>query len=351
MDLPSSPPLCDFYSISDSSPIIDLIESFRRSKAMFAALSLGIFDLLEVGPGNLTTLATELRVQPEPLERLLDACVGLKLLRRNGAVYENEPVASTYLCRTSGRALTGYILYSNHVLFPLWSHLEDAVREGTPRWKQAFDIEGGIFDHFFRTDAAKQTFIQGMHGVGLLSSPKVVEAFDLSRFRRLADLGGATGHLAIAACERYPHLRALVFDLPQVVETARAQVRKSAVASRVEVIAGDFFHDELPEADLFAMSRILHDWSEDKIQSLLAAIYWRLHPGGVILLAEKLWQEDKAGPTSAHLQSLNMLVCTEDKERTLGEYRRLLENAGFRYVRGQVTGSPLDAVLAIKAPA
>ena len=335
-------------SVPDPSPVIELIESFRRSKAMFAAVSLGIFDVLERAPVNLTTLATELRVQPEPLERLLDACVGLKLLRRNGAVYENEPVASTYLCRTSERALTGYILYSNHVLFPLWSHLEDAVREGTPRWKQAFDIEGGIFDHFFRTDEAKQTFIQGMHGLGLLSSPKVVEAFDLSRFRRLADLGGATGHLAVAACERYPHLHAIVFDLPQVVETARAQARKSAASSRIDVIAGDFFHDELPEADLFAMSRILHDWSEDKIHPLLTKIYQRLPPGGGLLLGEKLLHEDKAAPTSAHLQSLNMLVCTEGKERTLGEYRRLLENAGFRDVQGKFTGSPLDAVLAHK---
>jgi len=309
------------------------------------------FDLLERAPGNLTTLATELRVEPEPLERLLDSCVGLKLLRRSGASYENEPVAKTYLCRTSERALTGYILYSNDVLFPLWSHLEDAVREGTPRWKQAFDVEGGIFDHFFRTEEAKQTFVQGMHGLGLLSSPKVVEAFDLSRFRRLADLGGATGHLAIAACERYPQLHAIVFDLPQVVEAARAQVSKSVTASHIDVIAGDFFHGELPEADLFALSRILHDWSEDKIQPLLTKIYRRLPPGGGILLAEKLLHDDKAGPTSAHLQSLNMLVCTEGKERTLGEYRRLLENAGFRDVRGQVTGSPLDAVLAIKDPA
>jgi acetylserotonin O-methyltransferase len=349
MDLPSSPPLRDSYSIPDSSPIIDLIESFRRSKAMFAAVSLGIFDLLEVGPGNLTTLATELRVKSEPLERLLDACVGLKLLRRNGDSYENERVTSTYLCRTSERALTGYILYSNDVLFPLWSHLEDAVREGTPRWKQTFGIEGGIFDHFFRTEGAKQTFIQGMHGLGLLSSPKVVEAFDLSRFRRLADLGGATGHLVIAACERYPHLRGVVFDLPQVVETARAQVSKSAVASaRIDVIPGDFFHDELPEADLFAMSRILHDWSEDKIHLLLARIFRRLPPGGGMLLAEKLLHEDKSGPTSAHLQSLNMLVCTEGKERTLGEYRRLLENAGFRDVEGHITGRPLDAILALK---
>jgi acetylserotonin N-methyltransferase len=337
-------------SVPDPSPVIELIESFRRSKAMFAAVSLGIFDVLERAPANLTTLATELRVQPEPLERLLDACVGLKLLRRNGAVYENEPLASTYLCRTSERALTGYILYSNDVLFPLWSHLEDAVREGTPRWKQAFDIEGGIFDHFFRTDEAKQTFIQGMHGVGLLSSPKVVEAFDLSRFRRLADLGGATGHLAVAACERYPHLHAIVFDLPQVVETARAQARKSAASSRIDVVAGDFFHDELPEADLFAMSRILHDWSEDKIHPLLTKICQRLPPDGGLLLGEKLLHEDKAAPTSAHLQSLNMLVCTEGKERTLGEYRRLLENAGFRDVQGKFTGSPLDAVLAIKNP-
>jgi acetylserotonin N-methyltransferase len=337
-------------SVPDPSPVIELIESFRRSKAMFAAVSLGIFDVLEPAPVNLTTLATELRVQPEPLERLLDACVGLKLLRRNGALYENEPVASTYLCRTSERALTGYILYSNDVLFPLWSHLEDAVREGTPRWKQAFDIEGGIFDHFFRTDEAKQTFIQGMHGVGLLSSPKVVEAFDLSRFRRLADLGGGTGHLAMAACERYPHVHAIVFDLPQVVETARAQVSKSPASSRIDVIAGDFFHDELPEADLFAMSRILHDWSEDKIHPLLTKIYRRLPPGGGLLLGEKLLHEDKAAPTSAHLQSLNMLVCTEGKERTLGEYRRLLENAGFRDVQGKFTGSPLDAVLAIRNP-
>ena len=337
-------------SVPDPSPVIEMIESFRRSKAMFAAVSLGIFDVLERAPANLTTLATELRVQPEPLERLLDACVGLKLLRRNGAVYENEPLASTYLCRTSERALTGYILYSNDVLFPLWSHLEDAVREGTPRWKQAFDIEGGIFDHFFRTDEAKQTFIQGMHGVGLLSSPKVVEAFDLSQFRRLADLGGATGHLAVAACERYPHLHAIVFDLPQVVETARAQARKSAASSRIDVVAGDFFHDELPEADLFAMSRILHDWSEDKIHPLLTKICQRLPPDGGLLLGEKLLHEDKAAPTSAHLQSLNMLVCTEGKERTLGEYRRLLENAGFRDVQGKFTGSPLDAVLAIKNP-
>jgi acetylserotonin O-methyltransferase len=334
--------------LPDSSPILALIEAFRHSKAMFAAVSLGIFDHLESKPASLATLATELELPADPLERLLDACVGLNLLRRNGTAYENERVASTYLCRASEHALTGYILYSNAVLFGLWSHLEDAIREGTPRWKQSFGSEGPIFDHFFRNEEAKRTFLEGMHGLGLLSSAKVVEAFDLSRFRQLVDLGGATGHLAIAACERYPGLCAMVFDLPQVIGSARDQASRSAAAGRIAVMAGDFFHDELPPADLFAIGRILHDWSEDKIHQLLAKIYRRLSPGGAILISERLLREDRNGPVSAQLQSLNMLVCTEGKERTLGEYRKLLEDTGFRNVQGRITEAPLDAVFASK---
>jgi acetylserotonin N-methyltransferase len=334
--------------LPDPSPVIELIEAFRGSKAMFAAVSLGVFDALEPRPQEATALAAELHVKADPLERLLDACVGLKLLRRRGRAYENEPVATTYLRRASERTLTGYILYSNDVLFRLWTHVEDAIREGTPRWQQVFGVEGSIFDHFFRTEEAKETFVQGMHGLGVLSSPKVVEAFDLSQFRRMVDLGGATGHLAIAACERNADLRAVVFDLPAVIESARVYARSSIAGERIEVAAGDFFTDELPEGDVFALGRILHDWPEDKIRALLARVYRRLPARGAILIAEKLLREDKSGPISAQLQSLNMLMCTHGRERTLGEYRGLLEDAGFRKVQGRWTGSTLDAVLARK---
>jgi acetylserotonin O-methyltransferase len=334
--------------LPDSAPVLQLIEDFRRSKTMFTAVSLGVFDSLEGAPATACELAARLSVQADPLERLLDTCVGLKLLRRPNAAYENEPVARAYLCRTSPCSLAGYVLYSNDVLFRLWAHLEDAIHEGTPRWTQAFGTDGSIFDHFFRTAEAKQTFLHGMHGLGVLSSPAVVAAFSLAGFRRMVDLGGGTGHLAIAACEKYPALRAIVFDLPQVIETASMHAAQSSAADRVSVLAGDFFRDELPEADLFAMGRILHDWPEDKIRTLLAKIYRQLQAGGGILLAEKLLLEEKTGPTSAQLQSLNMLVCTEGKERSLSEYRRLLEEAGFVNVQGQMTGCPLDAILGFR---
>ena len=330
----------------DANRIVELMEAFRRSKAMFAAVSLGVFDRLERASAGATALASELQVRDEPLERLLDTCVGLGLLRKSGMGYENEPIASAYLCRDKETTLTGYILYSNAVLFPMWAHLEDAIREASPRWSQTFGTEGSIFDHFFRTEEAKQTFLKGMHGLGVLSSPKVVAAFDLSRFRRLVDLGGATGHLAIAACERYPELWAVIYDLPQVVDAARVAVGTSKAHKRIDVQPGDFFQDELPGADLFAMSRILHDWSEGKIKVLLRKIRQSLPSGGGLLLAEKLLNDEKSGPISAQLQSLNMLVCTEGKERSLGEYRQLLEAAGFEDVQGRTTGGPLDAVLA-----
>ena len=150
-------------------------------------------------------------------------------------------------------------------MWKLWGNLEDAVREGTHRWHQAFGWDGPIFSHFFRTDEALREFLMGMHGFGLISSPHVVAAFDLGRFRHLVDLGGATGHLAIAACQRYPDLRATVFDLPEAQPLAREIVGAVAGRGSDPARAGDFFTDPLPAGDLYALGRILHDWTEEKI--------------------------------------------------------------------------------------
>jgi acetylserotonin N-methyltransferase len=315
--------------MTDPAPILDLIEAFRRSKTMFTALHLGIFD--------------GVRPQGAALDRLFDACVGLGLLEKDGEVYVNTPIADEYLRRSSPRTLSGYVRYSDSALYPMWAHLEEALLEGTNRWTQTFGGQGALFSHFFKTEESKRDFLMGMHGYGMLSSPAVVTAFDLSRFRRLADLGGATGHLGLAAAERYPQMNVVLFDLPQVIDFAM-----DLVGERLELMPGDFFTDRLPDADLFALGRILHDWSEDKIRKLLARIHAALPAGGGLLIAEKLLREDRSGPVATHMQSLNMLVCTEGRERTLSEYTALLSEAGFKEVHGKVTGTILDAILAKK---
>ncbi len=334
--------------MTSPAPILDLIEAFRRSKTMFAAVKLGVFDLLEAAPATAESVAPQISASLDATERLLEGCTGLKLLTKVGDTFSNAPEASAYLCRDSKYSMVGYILYSNDVLFRLWTNLEDAVHEGTHRWNQTFGSTGPIFDSFFPTEQAMRTFIMGMHGFGILSSPAVVAAFDLSPYKHLADLGGATGHLTIAACERYPQLQGTVFDFDKVLTVAREQIAQSSAQSRITCVPGDFFRDSLPEADLYALGRILHDWSPEKVDILLAKIYAALPKDGALLIAEKLVNDDKSGPVPAQMQSLNMLLCTEGKERSLTEYRALLAKAGFRQVEGKLTGQPVDAILARK---
>jgi acetylserotonin O-methyltransferase len=332
----------------DPAPVFEIIEGFRRSKVMFTAVRMGVFDLLADGPMTAREIASRLGANPSATERLLESCFGLGLLALEDGRFSNRSAADTYLTRKSERSLAGYIVYSDLVLYPCWAHLEDAVIEGTPRWAQTFGSERPIFDHFFRTPETMRAFTMGMHGLGLTTSPMLVRAFDLSGFHTMADLGGSTGHLVIAACEAWPNLKGIVFDMPNVLEFAAEQIAKSSARARLRTAGGDFFESELPEADLYALGRILHDWPEERILILLRRIHERLPSGGAVLIAEKLIHEDRSGPIGAHLQSLSMLVVAEGKERSFSEYAALLKEAGFVEPEGKRTGTYLDAVIARK---
>ena len=325
-----------------------LLDGFRASKAMFAAVALGVFESLHADPATSRELSARLDLPEHALARLLGACTALGLLSIQDGRYHNQPAATRFLRRESSETMTGYIQYSDRVLFPLWSHLEDALREGSHRWEQEFGGKRVLFDRFFSTEQEKRTFLSGMHGGGLLSSPAAVAAFDLSRFQTMADLGGGTGHLVIEACKRYPNLRGWVFDLPAVGPVTAEYIAAAGLEGRIKFAAGDFFTDPFPAADLCAMGRILHDWSDEKVRLLLEKIFLHLGDGGALLICEKLLSEKRDGPATAYLQSLNMLVCTEGRERTPGEYEALVKSAGFKTFAYRRTGRPLDVMLATK---
>jgi acetylserotonin O-methyltransferase len=328
--------------------ILDLVEAFRRSKVMFTAVRLGVFERLAIAPQSCAALAIPLSLDRNALERLLNGCVALRLLERHGDVYSNSDAATRFLTKASPETLAGYIAYSDQSLYKLWNHLDDAVRQGSNRWAQAFGSRAALFDHYFRDEASTRSFLGGMHGFGQLASPRIVKAFDLSGFQKLVDLGGATGHLAIAACRAYPTLQANVFDLPAVEPFAREYIMESALEDRVTFTAGDFFADDVPHADLYALGRILHDWDDTKIDNLLRKVFLALPLGGALLVTETLLDDDRSGPTYSLLQDLNMLVCTDGRERTETEYSALLQAAGFSTVQFRRTDSLVDAILATK---
>lgn len=111
---------------------------------------------------------------------------------------------------------------ADSLLYKLWGDLETAVMTGTNCWNCAFGLDSSdVFASVYQEDASILRFMRGMHGLSRLSAKAVLTAFDLSDFRALVDLGGATGALAAAACVMYPQLRAVVFDLPNVIRKAQ----------------------------------------------------------------------------------------------------------------------------------
>lgn len=323
--------------MNDPRRILDLVDGFRVSKTLFAAVELGLFD--GVRPAGAAA------------SRLLDACVSLELLEKRGSEYVNTPLADEYLRSSSPRTLAGHVRFTNRSLYRRWAGLEDAIVTGEPLRPGAVRAAvrrlarwlGPVGRRFLTSAEPDESFVASMHGRGLLTSQHVVAAFDLGRFTRLVDLGGSSGHLTLAALERHPTLRGCVFDRPAVIAVAR-----KLVGARADLVAGDFFRDPLPPADLYVLGKVLHNCDQRRAAELLARIHAALPEGGGLLIAERLLEEDGLGPRDVLLSSLNMLIATGGRERTFSEYRALLADAGFRTVEHRTTGAMLDAILAVK---
>nr|XP_025971246.1 N-acetylserotonin O-methyltransferase-like protein isoform X2 [Dromaius novaehollandiae] len=330
--------------------ILELIDGFRASKALFVACKLKVFDhLKDKGSLNAVDVANEVGASLCGMERLLDACAALGLLEKTPQGYSNTDSANTYLTSDGKYSLHGYIIHSNEHLWPLFTNLEFAVKEGTRQNHRAFGKKTeDLFKDYYHSQEGKQRFMAAMHSIAHLTARDVATAFDLSQFKSACDLGGCTGALAHELVQIYPNLKITVFDLPEVIANTSYFQPSGQCTAPVTFISGDFFKDNLPEVDLYILSRVLHDWPDEKNHTLLSKIAAVCKPGCGILLAEMVLDDEKKTRSTALLQSLNMLVQTEGKERSGFEYRCLLEQHGFTNVKIRLTGNLLDVILCVK---
>ncbi|XP_075561601.1 putative bifunctional dTTP/UTP pyrophosphatase/methyltransferase protein isoform X6 [Pelecanus crispus] len=332
------------------SKILELLDGFRASKALFVASKLKVFDhLKDKGPLKAVDIANEVGTSVGGTERLLDACAALGLLEKTPQGYSNSDSANTYLTSDGEYSLHGYIIHSNDHIWPLFTNLESAVKEGSRQNHRAFGKKAeDLFKDYYHSQEVKQRFMAAMHSIAHLTARDVATAFDLSQFKCACDLGGCTGALAHELVQIYPNLKVTVFDLPEVIANTSYFQPSGQHTAPVTFVSGDFFKDNLPEADLYILSRVLHDWPDEKIHVLLSKISAVCKPGCGILLAEMVLDDEKKNRSTALLQSLNMLVQTEGKERSGSEYQGLLEQHGFTNVKIRLTGNLLDVVLCIK---
>ncbi|KAM3607742.1 uncharacterized protein V6R79_012950 [Siganus canaliculatus] len=350
------------WSLSEGKPaedmypkkILEYMEGFLISKTVFSSCELGVFDALlgAERPLSAEEISQMIGASLDGTRRLLAACAGLQLLNTHQnderVLYSNTEEASVYLTRTSPLSLCQSIQYSSKTIYLCWHYLTDAVREGRNQYEKAFGVNSNdLFQALYRSDEEMVKFMQLMNSIWNICGKDVVTAFDLSPFKVICDLGGCSGALAKQCTSAYPECTVTIFDLPKVVCTSRKHFVKEA-DQRISFHEGNFFTDPLPEADLYILARVLHDWTDERCIELLSGVYKACKPGGAVLLVEALLYEDGSGPLTAQLYSLNMLVQTEGRERTAAQYSGLLAAAGFSSIQHRLTGKIYDAVLGRK---
>nr|XP_020668690.1 N-acetylserotonin O-methyltransferase-like protein [Pogona vitticeps] len=328
--------------------LICLLDGFRASKALFVACKLKVFDFLkDKGTMTAVDLANQLNSSVCGTERLLDACTSLGLLEKGHQGYSNSELANLYLVSKSEYSLHDYVLHCSERMWPLFTHLETAVKEGTSQNQCIFGrkVDDLFQGYYYQATELKHQFMSAMHSISKLTARDLGTAFDLSKFQTVCDLGGCTGALAYELVHLYPEMKVTVFDLPDVIASISSFQPSRQNTDGVSFTPGDFFKDNLPEADLYILSRVLHDCSEEKIDILLSKIAVACRPGTALLVAETVLSEKRTSPARAVLQSLSM---TEGKQRSGLEYKQLLEKHGFANVQIKITGNLLDAILCCK---
>jgi hypothetical protein len=302
--------------------VTDLGSAFCSAKLLLTALELSVFTVLHGAPAGEPELREQLGLHRRGARNFLDALVALGLLERTGEQYHNSEVADRHLVRgPSYRG--GFLEGADHVLYPAWGRLSTGLRTGQPQ------AEGNLADVF--ADPARQHDVLAM--MDALSDPladDLARSLDWSRYRTLADIGGARGNMVGRLLRAHPHLRGVVFDLLPNAAPCAQHVTALGVANRVQFHGGDFFVEALPQADVLIFGHVLADFAMPTRRALVDKAFQAVQPGGAMIVYDPMPDESEPDLPSL-LASLHMLLMTPaGAGYPLSRCREWLQQAGFR---------------------
>ena len=168
----------------------------------------------------------------------------------------------------------------------------------------------------------------------------IVEAYDFSGIKKLADVGGGHGLLLAGILRSNPALQGVLFDRPEVIESLPAS-QFAGCEGRIATEAGSFFERVPDGCDAYLMKHIIHDWDDERCGIILRLVREKLPKNGRVLVCEMVVSDDP-GPTPAKLLDIEMLVMTGGgKERTHQEFADLFAASGLQLVRIVPTARPV----------
>jgi 3-hydroxy-5-methyl-1-naphthoate 3-O-methyltransferase len=315
----------------------------RLSLTLIAGTELDVFTVIAQGKKTAVDLAKAINAPKRGLERLLDALVAMGYLTKRGDQFGLTPVADTFLVRTKP-SFIGAMADETRITLPGWMQLAEVIRSGKP--------VAGV-----DTDEGREFFprlVRAIFPLTYTAARGLVQAFPqakLKKIERVLDVAAGSAAWSLPFAEAVPNARVTVVDYPEVTAVAREYAQQFGVADRYEYMEGDLRQIDFGQKqyDVVILGHIIHSEGEKWGKTLIKKSYKALKPGGTLVIAEMVPNDNRTGPVFPVLFGLNMVLHTNEGDVfTMAQYKQWLKQAGFTSIKLVEVPSPSPVILATR---
>lgn len=294
------------------------------TKPIYVVAELGIADLMCDGPKSVDDLAKETDVHAPTLFRILRALASVGVfVETEDRVFGLTPL-SQCLCSNALRPIARMFLSEWHD--KAWNGLSQTVRTGKPGFDSSFGKPA--FEWFEQNPLERSMLDQGQAAKAFGFADAIIENHDFSGCTSICDIGGGRGAFLIQLLSHYPDTTGYVADLPGAVASAERAIANTNLSDRCQAIAYDFNKEAPPICDAYFLVNVLHDWEDDICIRILKNIAGSMNATSRLWIIEYLLAPGP-GFSVAKLLDLEVLVMGGGRERTIDEYKTLLNSAGL----------------------
>jgi hypothetical protein len=328
--------------------LLEMIAMRHIPQALHVVAVLGIADLLADGPKRSDELAQVTGSHARTLHRVLRTLVAAGVFAEDKAGRVRLTALSQPLRTDAADSVRAASIFLSGES-KLEGFLVDCVRTG----KTAIELASGTTNwiEYYRQEPTRAAvFNAAMTALSNAHYAGVVDAYDFRSVRKLVDVGGGHGRLISMILTAYPKMHGVLFDPPHAFEGGQRTIAEAGLSGRCDVVSGDFFRSVPAGGDAYILSRVIHDWADEKAVAILKVVRGVLPATGRLLLFETMIREGNR-LSYPLLSDLNMVIRTGGCERTQAEYRTLYKAAGFKLTRAIKTLSPTGMTIIEGKPA
>lgn len=320
----------------------NIAQSYGQSAALMAAVELGVFTAIAKGAGTFDDIAKAVDILPTNAERLVVVLAAAGLVTRDGGRYRNTDDVQRFLVEGEPGYMGPWITFTKPQ-WNEWGRLSEHLR------LKKLNTMGTIASF---TVADARRYHQATYSIGMGAGRRFARQVDLSKRKRIMDIGGGSGAYCIQAAKAHAHIRAVVLDLPVVCEVTREFLQENGVADRVEAQPCNFVTDAFPrDCDVAIMASNLPMYSRPVIASVIKKTHEALVSGGQMHLIGETTNDERTGPWGPAYWGLGQAVSdSEGLAHSEADVLGYFAAAGFRDVKVEefIPGS-LSRIVGTKA--